>query len=235
MRDFGGRKLGATLYNLRWPETPEFTQAASKLAHNAENCMLEAVWRGYSSFKDELLSYIDISSADDELERSITQILEPHVRDCLTGYETFYLQHETYETETRLNSPAQSPAYDLAFILKSNKRIMWPLEAKIMRSPTNVAPYVKDINNEFLTGRYAPFSRSAAMLGYLLSGKAEDVPQHIEKRLGCTLQPHRVFHPQHNHHISSHQRNLPDKSWASGAFTCHHMIMPMNTRSLLNA
>ena len=235
MRDLGRRKLGATPYDLRWPDTQEFTQVATKLAPNAINNMLDAVWQGYSSFKDEFLNCIDISKADEELERTITQTLQRHIRNGLSGDESYDVQHGTYEPETRSPPPAQPPEYDIAFILKSNARIMWPLEAKIMRSPANVAPYVNDINNEFLTGRYAPFSHSAAMLGYLLSGNAEEAPPHIEKRLEATLKPHPVFHPHHSHHISNHQRNLSDKSWASGAFTCHHMIMPLNVSIPLNA
>jgi len=227
MRDFGGRKLGTTPYSLRWPDTPEFTQALSSMSANALDKMLESVWKGYLSLKDELLEKIDVSQVDEERERSITQLLELHIRDSLTGYEAFYVQHGTFETETKLPGRAQSPAYDLAFILRTNRRIMWPLEAKIMRTPANIAPYVKDINNEFLTGRYAPFSRSAAMLGYLLSGAPENTTENIEKSLEVPLIPHPAFHPRFTHHTSEHRRNLKNETWASGQFTCHHMIMPL--------
>ncbi len=234
MRDLGGRNRGNTPYNLRWPDTPEFTQAASKFATHAIDHMLEKVWQGYQQFTDDFLSYIDISLADEELERTITQTLEPHIRSCLSGDEVYDVQHGTYEPETRAAAPAQPPEYDMAFILKANRRIMWPFEAKIMRSPANVAPYVKDINEEFLTGRYAPFSRSAAMLGYLLSGRASDAPTHIQNRLGTKLDPHPTLYPRYSHHISKHHRILPNKSWASGKSQCHHMILPLNISVLPN-
>lgn len=227
MRDLGGGNRGVTPYNLRWPVTPEFTQVASKFSRNAINHMLESVWQGYTSLKKEFISKIDISLADEELERTITQALQPHIRNCLSGDESYDVQHGSYEPETRTPAPAQPPEYDIAFFLKTNGRIMWPLEAKIMRSPACVAPYVKDINDEFLTGRYAPFSRSAAMLGYLLSGSASDVPPNIEKRLRTTLHPHLTLYPRYNHHISNHSRHLLDPSWASGDFQCHHLIMPL--------
>lgn len=156
MRDLDDQNKGKTPYNLRWPETPEFSQVASKYAANAIDIMLEKVWRGYERLVDEFLSTIDIKLADEELERTITQTLQPHIRDCMSGDETYDVQHGRYEPETRAPAPAQPPEYDIAFFLKSNGRIMWPLEAKVMRSPANVAPYVKDIRNEFLTGRYAP-------------------------------------------------------------------------------
>lgn len=228
MRDLDGKNKGKTPYNLRWPKTPEFSQVASKYAANAIDLMLEKVWQGYQLLVDDFLSRIDITLADEELERTITQTLEPHVRDCLSGDETYDVQHGRFEPETRAPAPAQPPEYDIAFFLKSNGRIMWPLEAKVMRSPASVAPYVNDIKNEFLTGRYAPFSCSAAMLGYLLTGNASDTPGNIGKRLGATLHPHPTLHPRYEHQISGHYRSLSNAAWASGGFECHHLIMPMN-------
>lgn len=231
MRDFEGRKPGTTPYSLRWPDTPEFTQVLLKMSANALDKMLETIWLGYSSLKEDFLDQIDISKADEELERTISQTLERHIRKHLSGYESYDVQHGTYEPETRSPAPAQPKEYDIAFILNSNARIMWPLEAKIMRTPANVVPYVKDINNEFLTGRYAPFSRSAAMLGYLLSGAPENTTGNIEQGLDATLIPHPAFHPRFTHHTSQHQRNLGNETWASGQFTCHHMIMPLHTET----
>ena len=147
----------------------------------------------------------------------------------MSGDEIYDVQHGRYEPETRAPAPAQPPEYDIAFFLKSNGRIMWPLEAKVMRSPANVAPYVKDITEEFLTGRYAPFSRSAAMLAYLLSGETTEVFPNIEKRLGAKLHPHPALHPEYAHQISNHRRVLPRPEWASGDFQCHHLIMRMTS------
>lgn len=227
MRDLGNGAQGVTPFNLRWPDSPEFTQVVSYLAGKAVDRMLEVVWQGYTDFAESFLTQIDISLADEELERSITQALEPRIRNRLTGDESYDVQHGCYEFETRAPAPAQPPEYDIAFFLKSNNRIMWPLEAKILRTPANVAPYVKDINDEYLTGRYAPFSRSAAMLGYLLSGEGADAPSSIAARLGCELRPHLSFFPTHIHFISDHQRTLTKKSWVSGEFQCHHLIMPL--------
>lgn len=216
-----------TPLDLRWPNTPEFKQVAAIFSKNAVDQIVGAVWKGYEKLQVEFIAHIDISLADEELERTITQTLEPYIRDSLTGDEAYAVQHGRYETETRAKAPAQPPEYDIAFFLKANGRIMWPLEAKIMRSPANVAPYIKDINNEFLSGRYAPFTTSAAMLGYLLSGTAPDAIVNISKHLGEALHPHTVFCQKYNHHISNHNRPLKNKTWASGDFECHHMIMLM--------
>jgi len=225
MQDSKSSKRGITPYDLRWPDTPEFTRVAAVFATDAIDNMLRSVWGGYAIFSNKFLSSIDISQADEELERSITQSLEPCIRDCLSGDESYDVLHGPYEFATRSPAPAQPPEYDIAFYLKANMRVMWPLEAKIMRTPANVSPYVKDINNEFLTGRYAPFSKSAGMLGYLLSGKVSEVPAKIEKKLETNLNPHEKFHPEYPHHVSIHHRSLSNPSWISGEFQCHHMIM----------
>ena len=51
--------------------------------------MLEATWAGYDQLKQKLLNRIDVSQADEELERAVTQLLEPKIRDQLTGEEPF--------------------------------------------------------------------------------------------------------------------------------------------------
>ena len=162
---------GRTLYDLVWPSaSEEFAQLSEAFREGLVVRMLAATWAGYDQLKEQLLNRIDVSQADEELERAVTQLLEPKIRDQLTGEEPFQLLHGAYEFETRQSAPAQPPEYDLAFVLSSNGRIMWPLEAKVLRTDGTVSRYVRAVNDELLTGRYAPFVKSAAMLGYLFSG-----------------------------------------------------------------
>src|ERR1039457_4224810 len=111
---------------------------------------------------------------DRDLERSITQLLEPRIRDAMTGDEPYYIQHGSFERETMAPPPAQPPAYDLAFVLRADERIMWPLEEKGLETPGTLAEYEREVREQYLTCRYAPFTASGAMLGYLLSGMATD-------------------------------------------------------------
>ena len=166
------------------------------------------------------------TQANEELERTITQLLEPCISRQLSGDEPYYVQHGPYENATRQPPPAQPPQYDLAFVLHQNPKVMWPLEAKLLRSDGTVAPYVQDIRNEFLTGRYAPYASSSAMLGYLLHGSPAKVLDNIEAAIACLLQPHPAFSTRH-HRISDHSRNLPRADFVSGLFQCHHLILEM--------
>jgi hypothetical protein len=188
--------------------------------------MLTAVWCAYDTLVVEVLATIDITKADAELERAITQLLEPRVRRQLSGDEPYYVQHGPYKYATRRPAPAQSPQYDLAFVLHQNPRIIWPLEAKLLRSDGTVVAYVQDLHNEFLTGRYAPYASSSAMLGYLLHGSPEKVLDNIEAAIACRLQPHPAFSTRH-HRISAHFRNLTQRNFVSGLFQYHHLILEM--------
>jgi hypothetical protein len=64
------------------------------------------------------------------------------------------------EFETSYSDQAQPPSYDIAFILRVNERIILPLEAKVLPTERAIAKYIKEITGNYLTCRYAPFSRS---------------------------------------------------------------------------
>lgn len=216
-----------TILEGRLPETPDFVQLVPKWGADASMLLLAFVWEGYDLLRDEVLSQINWNQDYEELERSITQRFVPMIRKRMTNYEPFSVEHGPYEFETRMPPPAQSPQYDIAFVLydRSNKPgIMWPLEAKVLRSDGAVAPYVKDIQNEFLTCRYAPFSSEGGMLGYLLSGTPSNAFSSIEAKVHCPLSHHLKF-PEREHKISNHKRTVPAGKPYPSVFRCHHLLL----------
>lgn len=159
-----------------------------------------------------------------DLERSITQLLEPRIRSEMTGFEPFYVQHGPFERETMAAPPAQPPEYDLAFVLRADERIMWPIEAKVLVTPRAVAAYHNDIREQFLTCRYAPFSSSGAMLGYLLTGSDSEAFNAIGTRIEAKLEtPDGVF--DRPIRVSHHTRAVPDGKPYSPTFACFHLIL----------
>ena len=163
--------------------SPDFVALANRWYSDASVIILTLIWEGY----DRLLA--DLGSAginESDLERSISQSLEWRIRIGMSGDEPFEIQHGPFERETMLGHGAQPPAYDLAFFLRADERIMWPLEAKVLETDGRVGEYVNDLRNEFLTCRYAPFSSEAAMVGYLLSGSPDQVFRNLEEKIPCT-------------------------------------------------
>lgn len=198
---------------------PEFIALACAWMNNPAESLLGFIWEAYDDMRANPPT---IDSRD--LERNITQKLQPRVERVMTGDEPFYIQHGSFETETMAAPPAQPPAYDLAFVAWADERIMWPLEAKVLETPARLADYERDIRKEYLTCRYAPFSGSGAMLGYLLTGSTLDALLGIEKKLGCALDPVPKF-ASRPHKSSSHVRSVPKGKQYSINFECHHLIL----------
>ncbi|EPS7033113.1 hypothetical protein ACVG95_000611 [Pseudomonas aeruginosa] len=224
------RSRRPTLAEQRYPDTPEFQQAALEFMANAVDIISDAIWAGYDSLKEEVFEQVSNVERGDEGERSVTQLLAPRISRALTGFEPFYCQPGVKEMESRLAAPAQAPEYDIAFVLWSNERICWPLEAKLLSTPDAIASYIADINNEFMTCRYAPFSAGGAMLAYLMDGEPERFLANVSARLGTELKE-LITSSSRPHKTSRHIRNVPTGKDYPTDFTCHHIVMLFDNSS----
>lgn len=211
----------------RWPRSDDFVRLAAKWGKNASSRLLAFVWTAYDALVVEVFAIDAPTGEDESLERSITQLLEPRIRAAMTGWEPFEVQHGPYEYETRRPAPAQPPAYDIAFFLVAKPRLMWPLEAKVLRTDQAVALYVADLRNEFLTCRYSPFSSQAAMLGYLLAGTPQRAFTAIARSVPCQLAVHPYFRDR-PHRTSDHVRTVPRGKPYPATFRCHHLILELS-------
>ena len=216
-----------TILEARFPGTPDFATMAASWSADAVDKMLIFVWAAYDRLTGQLLAGIDLPLADKDVERSITMSLEPRIRDEMSGDEPFFVQHERFEHETMLAPPAQPPQYDIAFVWRANERVMWPLEAKVLRNDSAVSAYVADVKNEFLTCRYAPFVESGAMIGYLVSGTTARAFANIATSLKCELTTYQPF-ARRDHKVSDHTRRVPARTAYPARFRCHHLLMPMH-------
>jgi hypothetical protein len=199
------------------PDAAFIAQACAWMNEPA-SWLLGFVWEGYDAMCRDRPT---IDNRD--LERSITQLLEPRIRDAMSGDEPFYIQHGPFERETMVSPPAQPPAYDLAFVFRADERIMWPLEAKVLETSGGIAEYERAIREQFLTCRYAPFSKSGAMLGYLLKGSAHDSLARIALKLDCALEAVAAF-AERPLRISRHTRSVEDGKAYPINFECYHLI-----------
>jgi hypothetical protein len=181
--------------------------------------LLGFVWAAYDCMRANM-PHVD----GRDLERSITQLLEPRIHRAMSGDEPFYIQHGAFERETMSPPPAQPPEYDLAFVLCAEERIMWPIEAKVLETPGRIADYARDVREEFLTCRYGPFTSAGAMLGYLLTGAAPDALATIAAKIDCSLESVSSF-ASRPHGASNHRRTVPAGKTYPADFRCHHLIL----------
>jgi len=219
---------GQTYSERRWPNVKEFNTVLRDWNQAGSTVLLTIVWKAYDRFSAEVLAQVDCSQDNEDLERDITQLFEPNMHEMLTGYEPFYVQHESYEHESRKAAPAQPPQYDIAFVLYSYPRVKWPLEAKVLRKSNRVAEYVEEIRSNFLTCRYSPFSSEAAMLGYLLDGDSDIVFKNIEDKGSWKLSQNPDFLDR-EHRTSDHNRKVPEGKSYPANFRLHHLIFRLRS------
>ncbi len=209
---------------LRASQTPPadaaFIELAARWIGDVEPDFIDHVWAGF-----ERLKVAPATFNGRDLERSITQLLAAAIDDVVPGEAPYYIQHGPYERETMLAPPAQPPAYDLAFVLRADPRVMWPAEAKVLSSTKALADYLADIREQYLTCRYAPFSASGAMLGYLLGGGAEEVLENIAQRLGVAFMETTPISPERPHRSTVHDRLVPAGKSYPTPFRCHHIVL----------
>lgn len=187
--------------------------------------LLTFIWQGFERLCAENPPTLNLRD-----ERNVTQHLVGCIRRYVSRYAPYDIEHHPFEESTQSTPRAQPPAPDLGFLLHADKSVMWPIEAKVLHSDSDVRDYAAELTDNFLTGRYGPFSSQGALLGYLLAGNADTAFANIATSLSCKMGPHPAFmsRPQR---LSEHTRNLPPGRNAPQIFICHHLLFTFPLRS----
>lgn len=217
----------SSLFRVTWPENQAFLSMAREWSESASSQILGFVWVGWDNLDRETLQRVwRQTNRVRNLEREMTQLLVPHIIKAIPKESPFFLMHECFEFESQSQtfSNAQPPQYDIAFVLYSNQRIIWPVEAKVLKTDKALSEYVDEIKDNFLTCRYAPFVAQSAMLGYLLKGTPLKFFENLSMRLQCSLHQHPDF-PGREHKTSDHKRIVPKGQNCPIDFRCHHLVL----------
>jgi hypothetical protein len=190
--------------------------------------LLGLVWDAYDDVHRDVWSRVDWTRDYGDLERSLSEDLARAINGRMDDFLPVHVMHGPSERESRAAPPAQPPEYDIAFQWSDNPLLMWPLEAKVLKSDRdtedNLKDYTETVRDRYLTGYYAPFSNGGAMLGYLKAGDPEIVAGHIATRLGVALVTHTAF-PNRCHKTSDHRRTIPVGKDYPLMFRLHHLVL----------
>jgi hypothetical protein len=222
-----------TIFDDLFPDTtPEFRAIADVWPAHVVKRMLTLVWEGFDRLKAHVdFKKLDFTRAYAQLERSLTDLHMDEItllwHETGDSFESFIPKHEPWEWQG-LNSRSSRPhSCDLGFVLRSNRRIRWAVEAKVLQSSTAIADYLADLE-KFLDGRSAPFSTESALAAYLISGVPEEVFSAIAAKLHCELKRGEDF-PSRPHRCSHHERSSEKLSkLMPTAFICHHLVFSLN-------
>jgi hypothetical protein len=204
----------------------EFVALANEWCGELSYRVLDLIWRGYVRLRRDNPS--TMNKAD---EREVTQHLVWRIRAAMSGFEPYECEHKPNIEESQHSPNAQPPEPDLGFIMHCDERVIWPVEAKILHQPSDVAAYVAEVQDNFVTGRYTALSDQGALLGYMLRGKPNAAFLHLENALACSLEPHPAF-PRRPQRISQHRSiyvagRSPANFPVGKAIACHHFMFPL--------
>jgi hypothetical protein len=218
-----------TISEQLWPKDASFNSLRA-WPSDAAVLILRRVWVAYDDLGPDILSKVDWSATEDEVERSLTAYHSLKIQERQTGDEPFILHPEMPEFETRKPAPARSKAYDFGFVMRGGDYSMiWPIEAKILKTDQKLTGYLRDLTEKYLKCKAAPFSHEGALIGYLLSGSPDVVFDGIAAHLGQLLFSHPIFSSR-NHRTSTHKREVPKGKHYPKTFLCHHLVMEVARR-----
>lgn len=208
----------------RWPMDEQSLEQARSWATGIATHVLDLTWRAFDKLQTEDLQHVDLRQPLDQLERDLTSNHFMHINKLWSqedeGYSSICPHHEFPEQETRAGGKSRPPAYDLAFVYTENRRIAWPIEAKVLQSPGSVAQYLDDVD-KFVSGKAAPLTGQGGMIAYMLSGHEAELFAEIKRRLKQELLvPAASVLTCRAHKVSHHARVLAPR------LQLHHMAMP---------
>ena len=132
-----------TIYDDLFPDaSPEFRAVADAWPPQVVRQILALVWDGFDRMKTlPNFAQLDFSKDYAQLERSLTGLHMEEITglwaENLSFFESFQPKHEPWEFESLQDRKARPPSCDLGFVLMSNRRLRWSVEAKVVgnRSP----------------------------------------------------------------------------------------------------
>ncbi|MBN1360417.1 MAG: hypothetical protein JW993_07490 [Sedimentisphaerales bacterium] len=211
-----------------WPEDPVFKELALKWAEAVSEQVLDWVWRAFDALRIGPMAQVDLTRSAEQLERDLANLhfieIQSLWRRETDGFSALSPGHEIPEFESRHSAQAKPPAHDLGFVHLENPRVIWPIEAKVVRKPCALSAYLTDVREKFVAGIAAPFVDQGAMIGYLLAGTAREVFASLESELSQTLKHPSAFAAR-DHRTSFHGRDKSPFGRALPDLLLHHLVM----------
>lgn len=213
-----------TFSELRWPDDPSDADLPTRWAASVAIHVLDLTWQAFDTLRADHLARIDLRQPLEQLERDLTRNHFIEIQRLFAtetdGYSSFVPHHEWPETESRTSPSARPPAYDLAFVSLANRRLAWPIEAKVVPSSHRLGEYLKDVNDKFVGGVAAPLVGEGGMIAYLLTSETATFFENLAERLAQILEQPDPRFRKRPHRISHHSRA------AAPDLRLHHLLMP---------
>ena len=110
--------------NLGQQRTTLLRPVGEGLDKGCSQIILDSLWSAYAALLSNPKLRPAVASATEDRERGITRLLYFELGNLLSGNEPFHPLHGAPEDESRKRAPARPRAYDIAFAMRENPRIM---------------------------------------------------------------------------------------------------------------
>jgi len=211
-----------TLSALAFPGDHSNPDLPVEWARGVATQILGWMWTSFDRLRTGHLTRIDLGQPIEQLERGLTLMhfidLQCVVGEETGGFSSLIPVHECPELESLSSPGAKPPAYDFGFVHVDHRRWIWPIEAKVLQVPGTVSEYLSDVRDKFEAGVAAPLTGEGGMVAYLLSGEAEAVFAHLQRKLSMPLEMISEY-ADRPHRMSFHSRSQVP------ALRLHHMVM----------
>ena len=210
-----------SLSEMRWPMDAESRRQAEDWAASATSQVLSWTWQAFDSLHANVVAHVDMTQPLDQLERDLTSKHFIEIQRIFgaetDGFSSVIPHHEFPESESAPGGSGRPPASDISFIWYENQRISWPVEAKILKTPSTLANYLGD-TEKFNKGIVAPFIGQGAQIAYLLTGATDAFFDNLAAALQTSLQRVAIFSAR-PHRTTTHSRS--DRP----SLILHHLAM----------
>jgi hypothetical protein len=189
--------------------------------------LLSRIWQAFDQMRDLIRDRIRDWSNLEQVERSLTSLHFDQVADLQTGDEPFLPTRETPEFSSRRSAMAMPRSSDFGFKIRGGDlSLIWPIEAKVLRRPDDVAEYLGDLTEKYLGCLVGPYCPEGGLIGYLVEGDPNAAFDAIAAGINQPMASHLSF-AERPHRTSDHKRVVPEGKPFSAAFRCHHLIMQL--------
>ena len=214
----------STISEALYPTEADFLDLAKEWWSDVPREISNWVWSAWDRLVERIAA-VELPEKPDDLERDLTENLADDLADVIGTMAPVLVRQEPCERRRRARR-GRPRQYDIAIAIRHARRVMWPLEAKVLRTDRDTKDYVYTVQNRYLTGLYAPFCSHGMMLGYLVAGEPNRALDRVAADVPCILENFPGFEERW-HKISKHVRAMPPGSVIGSEFTCHHLILEL--------
>lgn len=166
--------------------TPMPPDLARKIGVSGINEILDVFWKGYQELKKDSSFVVNSASEEDDITQKwaekIISLWDSRNRATAITLNSLRPMHQYADNSMKKRRGAKAPTIDFCFKDWSTSNSYFGAEAKNLykNRPEKIKRYVSTGVENYTTGRYGSQSSESSMIGYVLSGKIQEITEELK-------------------------------------------------------